>query len=161
MSGLPLWSALGVPHRPVVIATALPPLLWLVWLGVTGRKAWVRRRRRRLGLCLRCGYDLRGSPSGACPECGAGSAAAGAAGPAAAGPLHGVPGGGVDGPEDVAGLGHALDQDGGYAQPPRPVGGRPVGGAGQDDDGQGGGGQCDGWQGGGGQGGGGQGGGGG
>ncbi len=29
-----------------------------------------RRRRRRLGLCEFCAYDLGGSPGGPCPECG-------------------------------------------------------------------------------------------
>ena len=29
-----------------------------------------RRRRRRRGLCVRCGYDLTGNQSGTCPECG-------------------------------------------------------------------------------------------
>lgn len=28
------------------------------------------RRRARAGRCMRCGYDLRGCPSGRCPECG-------------------------------------------------------------------------------------------
>ena len=28
--------------------------------------------RRRLGLCLGCGYDLCGNRSGICPECGRG-----------------------------------------------------------------------------------------
>ena len=27
-------------------------------------------RRRKKGLCLKCGYDLTGNTSGACPECG-------------------------------------------------------------------------------------------
>jgi hypothetical protein len=32
---------------------------------------WLRRRHRiRRGLCLSCGYDLRGAVSDACPECG-------------------------------------------------------------------------------------------
>lgn len=30
-----------------------------------------RRRRGRLGLCPRCGYDLTANVSGTCPECGA------------------------------------------------------------------------------------------
>jgi hypothetical protein len=30
--------------------------------------------RRRQGACMRCGYDLRGSERGACPECGASTA---------------------------------------------------------------------------------------
>jgi hypothetical protein len=29
-----------------------------------------RYRRRRKGLCIKCGYDLTGNVSGACPECG-------------------------------------------------------------------------------------------
>ena len=29
-----------------------------------------RRRRRRLGLCLACGYDMRGASSETCTECG-------------------------------------------------------------------------------------------
>jgi hypothetical protein len=29
-----------------------------------------RYRRSRRGLCLNCGYDLRGNVSGVCPECG-------------------------------------------------------------------------------------------
>ena len=30
-----------------------------------------RWRRRRRGLCLKCGYDLTGNVTGICPECGA------------------------------------------------------------------------------------------
>jgi hypothetical protein len=32
--------------------------------------AFRRRRRARHGYCAHCGYDLRGSPEGACSECG-------------------------------------------------------------------------------------------
>ena len=30
-----------------------------------------RWRRRRKGLCVKCGYDLTGNVTGTCPECGA------------------------------------------------------------------------------------------
>ena len=54
---------LRVPLASVACVAAVAPLL-----------AWRRRARRARrvsrGLCVRCGYDLRGTP-GACPECGA------------------------------------------------------------------------------------------
>ncbi len=39
-------------------------VLWFAWPLVR------RRRRRRRGQCGQCGYDLRGSVSQVCPECG-------------------------------------------------------------------------------------------
>lgn len=55
-------TVLSVPFWFPAAAFALPPAVML-WRGHT------RRRRLRLGLCLRCGYDLRAS-GGRCPECG-------------------------------------------------------------------------------------------
>jgi hypothetical protein len=50
------------PYYAVVALTALLPGFVLTrWLCA--------RRRRRAGLCRRCGYDLRASPQ-RCPECG-------------------------------------------------------------------------------------------
>ena len=39
--------------------------LWLFFLSPVSR----RRKRKKLGLCVKCGYDLRAS-KGRCPECG-------------------------------------------------------------------------------------------
>ncbi|HSI35259.1 MAG: hypothetical protein ACAI43_07245 [Phycisphaerae bacterium] len=51
-----------VPHWALIVVLGAWPFL-----------RWRRRRRLRVraraGQCVRCGYDLRGSP-GRCPECG-------------------------------------------------------------------------------------------
>jgi hypothetical protein len=59
------WFAVGVPS-----ALALPACLILP--AARARRTFVGYRRRRrvgMGLCGRCGYDLRAT-SGRCPECG-------------------------------------------------------------------------------------------
>ena len=56
---------LWVAYWLAAAVTALLPAGWVVRRAVTAR-----RDRRRLGLCPRCGYDLRATP-GRCPECGA------------------------------------------------------------------------------------------
>lgn len=55
---------LAISYRLLVLVFTT---LGIMPLAVTGFR--VRRRARR-GRCTACGYDLRGSPSGVCPECG-------------------------------------------------------------------------------------------
>ena len=57
---LPYWS-LGIPLW-------MPTLLFLAifWLSLLPFRR--RRKRKKLGLCVKCGYDLRGSKE-RCPEC--------------------------------------------------------------------------------------------
>ncbi len=58
----PLWPGFALN---TIFYAALAWGLWHVPLAIR------RRRRRRNGLCVRCGYDLKGLASGSpCPECG-------------------------------------------------------------------------------------------
>jgi hypothetical protein len=58
---------LAMPHWMVVLIGLTAPTWWLV-----RRRKLLRLERLSQGLCVGCGYDLRGSAAGGrCPECGA------------------------------------------------------------------------------------------
>ena len=48
----------------------VPLWLFVFMAGFPPECLWYRDRRRQPGLCLKCGYDLRGNTSGVCPDCG-------------------------------------------------------------------------------------------
>ena len=61
---VPPWRLLGIPYGAVFALGLILP--------ATRLAGWLRRmRRRRRGLCVYCGYDLRASGA-RCPECGLG-----------------------------------------------------------------------------------------
>lgn len=76
---LPTWINSGVS---TVTGGKVVPLLstWYVWLplplllilfGALAIALFVWSRRNPQGHCRKCGYNLTGNTSGACPECGA------------------------------------------------------------------------------------------
>jgi hypothetical protein len=70
-----VWASAGPKHAmmyPVIIPVlAIVTLVQLAVITAVGRVAGIRERGRShaVGLCRKCGYDLRGS-SVRCPECG-------------------------------------------------------------------------------------------
>jgi hypothetical protein len=62
-------AAVCLPYWFVVALTSLAPTWWL--LAFRRRRVIAQRIAR--GCCRRCGYDLRASPGGVCPECGNGA----------------------------------------------------------------------------------------
>ena len=65
-----------VPCRPIWPAFAIntafyAAMLWPLICGPIALRRVIRRHiRRKRGLCIACGYDLRGNLSHGCPECG-------------------------------------------------------------------------------------------
>ncbi len=57
---VPFWMPAVMFGAPAVALMVVPRTLRLA----------LHQRRRRRGLCVRCGYDLTGNDSGVCPECG-------------------------------------------------------------------------------------------
>ena len=75
---IPSWSfksehGLGYYHAwHLVIPLWMPTLLCVIATGflcIPPIRQHCRRKRKKLGLCVKCGYDLRGSKD-RCPECG-------------------------------------------------------------------------------------------
>ncbi|MHC4427318.1 MAG: hypothetical protein ACYS0D_01770 [Planctomycetota bacterium] len=61
-----------LPYRPIVLGLVGNTLFYgVIWLGILATPGLIRRvRRSRDGCCRACGYDLRGTAHGRCPECG-------------------------------------------------------------------------------------------
>jgi hypothetical protein len=64
----------ALPLRPTWPGLALDALFYgAVWgMALFAPRVALRSLRRRRGLCVRCGYDLRDQMAPGCPECGAG-----------------------------------------------------------------------------------------
>jgi hypothetical protein len=62
-------SQLAEAGGSIVLFTAMG-----IWMLRRGRRKWLSFARKKMGLCPKCGYDLRMSP-GVCPECGWGGGA--------------------------------------------------------------------------------------
>ena len=74
VSRTPGWMSAprALPLRPIWPGFAINTIFYAVIVWVLWSSPFAARRvsRRRRGLCIKCGYDLRGDYSAGCPECG-------------------------------------------------------------------------------------------
>ena len=59
-----IWTGFAIN---TIFYAAILAILWALWSSPFVVRRIIRRKR---GLCIKCGYDLRGSSGGMCPECG-------------------------------------------------------------------------------------------
>ncbi len=75
VTSLPWWGDYApriLPLRPIWPGFAINTAFYAatLWLPIRGPFALRRHIRRKRGLCVACGYDLRGNLLAGCPECG-------------------------------------------------------------------------------------------
>ncbi len=63
------WSPRFKPARLMIVPLWTPSAVFTLCFGCLVFGPYRRRKRKKLGLCLKCGYDLRASKD-RCPECG-------------------------------------------------------------------------------------------
>ena len=71
-AGAILWQVRFLPLHPIWLGFAIntvfyAAILWMLWLSPFVVRRVIRRKR---GHCIKCGYDLRATSGGGCPECG-------------------------------------------------------------------------------------------
>ena len=68
----PSWGVRILPLRPIASGFLYNTIFYAVplWVLVTGPFALRRFIRTKRGLCVKCGYDLKGAEHEVCPECG-------------------------------------------------------------------------------------------
>ena len=67
------FDARALPLRPIWPGFAINTIFYgaILWPLIGGPFVLRRHIRRKRGLCLTCGYDLRHAEHDVCPECGA------------------------------------------------------------------------------------------